>query len=51
MKILHSEMNLIILAGHVARMEEGRNDFKILAGKPTKKETFKKAMRRLGGQY
>ena len=23
--------------GHVARMEEGRNDFKILSGKPTEK--------------
>ena len=24
-------------AGHVARMEEGRSDFKILTGKPTAK--------------
>ena len=28
--------------GHVARMEEGRSDFKILTGKPTGK-TFRKA--------
>ena len=30
-------------AGHVARMEEGRSAFKILTGKPTRKETFREA--------
>ena len=34
----------LIWAGHVAKMVEGRSAFKILAGKPYKKET-------LGGQY
>ena len=28
---------ILIWAGHVARMEEGRSAFKILAGKPTGK--------------
>ena len=27
-------------AGHVARMEEGRSDFKVLTGKPTGKIPF-----------
>ena len=27
----------LILAGHVARMEEGRSAFKVLTGKPTGK--------------
>ena len=30
-------------AGHVARMEEGRNAFKILTGFTYRKETFRKA--------
>ena len=30
-------------AGHVARMEEGRSVFKILTGKPTGRESFRKA--------
>ena len=37
--------------GHVARMEEGRSAFKILTGKPIKKETFGKAQAQMGGQY
>ena len=33
-------------AGHVARMEEGRSDMKILTGKPTEKKPFGKPRRR-----
>ena len=33
-------------AGHVARMEEGRNAFKILTGKPTRKRPFGRPRRR-----
>ena len=33
-------------AGHVARMEEGRSVFKILAGKPTGKRPFGRPRRR-----
>ena len=33
-------------AGHVARMEEGRNDFKMLTGKPTGKRTLGRPRRR-----
>ena len=33
-------------AGHVARMEEGRNAFKILTGKPTEKRPLGKLIRR-----
>ena len=29
----------LIWAGHVARIEEGKDPFKILTGKPTRKET------------
>ena len=32
--------------GHVARMEEGRNAFKILAGKPTGKRPLGRSRRR-----
>ena len=38
------------LAGHVARIEEGRSAFKILTGKPTE-ETFRKAKAYMRGQY
>jgi hypothetical protein len=31
------------LAGHVARMEEGRSAFKVLTGKTYRKETFREA--------
>ena len=30
-------------AGHVARMDEGSSAFKVLPGKPYRKETFRKA--------
>ena len=33
-------------AGHVARMEEGRNAFKILTGKPTGKRPLGRPMHR-----
>ena len=33
-------------AGHVARMEEGRNVFKILTGKPTGKRPLERPRRR-----
>ena len=33
-------------AGHVARMEESRNAFKILTGKPTGKRSFERPRRR-----
>ena len=33
-------------AGHVARMEEGRNAFKILTGTPTRKRPFGRSRRR-----
>ena len=33
-------------AGHVARMEEGRNAFKILSGKPTEKRPLGRSRRR-----
>ena len=33
-------------AGHVARMEEGRNAFKILTGKPTENRSFGRSRRR-----
>ena len=33
-------------AGHVATMEEGRNDFKILTGKPTEKRPIGRPKRR-----
>ena len=35
--------------GHLARMQEGRNAFKILTGKPRKK-TFRKACAQMRGQ-
>ena len=35
-------------AGHVARIEEGRSDFKILTGKPTGKRAVGR-LRRRGG--
>ena len=34
------------LAGHVARMEEGRSSFKILTGKPTGKRPLRRSRRR-----
>ena len=33
-------------AGHVARMEEGRSDFKVLTGKPTGKRPLGRPRRR-----
>ena len=33
-------------AGHVARMEEGKSDFKILSGKPTGKRPLGRPRRR-----
>ena len=37
--------------GHVAQMEEGRSAFKILTGKPTENNTFRKAKTFMGGEY
>ena len=37
---------LLIWAGHVARMEEGRSAFKILTGKPTGKRLLGRPRRR-----
>ena len=36
----------LIWSGHVARMEEGRSAFKILAGKPTRKRPLRRPRRR-----
>ena len=35
------------LAGHVARMEEGRSAFKLLTGKPTENQTLGRPRHRL----
>ena len=39
------------MGGHVAKMEEGRNAFKILTGTPTGKRLLKKAQANMGGQH
>ena len=47
--LLWDESRRLGWAGHVARMKEGRSDFKILTGKPAGKRPLRRHRRGLDG--